>query len=57
METEDRTDQTVHAGAGVRAYLTRRFIFRAEYRNYMVLTSRDDNEEVDEWTAGFSVFF
>jgi opacity protein-like surface antigen len=57
VQTEDRTDQTVHAAAGVRAYLTRRFIFRAEYRNYMVLTSRDDNEEVDEWTAGFSVFF
>lgn len=55
--TEDRTDQLAAAGAGVRAWITRRFVFRAEYRNYVVFTSRDENQEIDEWKAGFTFFF
>ncbi len=57
VQTEDRTDQVAAAGAGVRAWITRRFVFRAEYRNYVVFTSRDDNQEIDEWKAGFTFFF
>jgi hypothetical protein len=38
-------------------YLTDRFILRVEYKRHTVLTSRDDNEEIDQWKAGFSVFF
>lgn len=57
VATEDRTDQLAHAGFGVRAHVSRRFLLRAEYRSYVVFTSRDDNEEVNEWKAGFSVFF
>jgi uncharacterized protein YgiM (DUF1202 family) len=55
--TVDRRDSLAHAGFGVRTYLTRRFIFRAEYKSYVVFTSRDDNEEIREWKAGFSFFF
>ena len=55
--TVDRTDNVAHAGVGVRTYLTRRFVFRAEYKTYVVFTSRDDNEEIREWKAGFSFFF
>lgn len=57
VATVDRTDSVAHAGAGVRAYLTRRFVFRAEYKTYVVFTSRNDNEEIREWKAGFSFFF
>lgn len=57
VQAEDRTDQFAVAGVGVRGYLTRRFMLRAEYKSYVVLTSRDDNEEVDEWKAGFAFFF
>jgi hypothetical protein len=57
VATTDRTDSIALAGAGVRMYLTRRFVFRAEYRAHVVFTSRDDNEEVREWKAGFSFFF
>lgn len=53
----DRQDTIAHAGVGVRTYLTRRFVFRAEYKTYVVFTSRDDNEEIREWKAGFSFFF
>jgi uncharacterized protein YgiM (DUF1202 family) len=57
VATTDRTDTIALAGAGVRMYLTRRFVFRAEYKAHVVFTSRNDNEEVREWKAGFSFFF
>ncbi len=57
VQTEDRTDSTAHVGIGARVYLTRRFFFRAEYRSYVVFTSRNDNEEIGEWKAGFAFFF
>ena len=57
IQGEDRTDQIGHAGAGVRVYVSRRFLFRAEYKSYVVFTSRDDNEEVEEWKVGFAFFF
>jgi hypothetical protein len=57
VATTDRTDTLAHVGAGARVYLTRRFVFRAEYKTYVVFTSRDDNEEIREWKAGFSFFF
>jgi uncharacterized protein YgiM (DUF1202 family) len=57
VATTDRTDNVALVGAGARVYLTRRFVFRAEYKAHVVFTSRDDNEEVREWKAGFSFFF
>jgi opacity protein-like surface antigen len=53
----DRDDQIGYAGGGLQFYLTRRFMLRAEYRNNIVFTSRNDNEEVDEWKYGFAFFF
>lgn len=57
VQGDDRTDQVAHVGAGLRAYVTRRFLLRAEYKSYVAFTSRDDNEEVEEWKAGFAFFF
>jgi uncharacterized protein YgiM (DUF1202 family) len=57
VRAEDRTDETAYAGAGVRGYLTNRFLLQAEYRSYVVFTDRDDNEELAEWTAAFTYFF
>ena len=54
---EDRTDEIGHAGAGFRIYSNRRFILRAEFKSYVVFTSRDDNEEIEEWKVGFAFFF
>jgi len=53
----DRTDQTAYVGGGLRFYLTRRFFARAEYKSHIVFTSRNQNEEVDEWKLGFAFFF
>jgi hypothetical protein len=32
-------------------------LLRAEYKSYVVFTSRDENEEVEEWKVGFAFFF
>ena len=57
VQSEDRNDNFHSVGLGLRAYLARRFLLRFDYRHYVVLTSRDDNEEPGEWTLGFGFFF
>jgi hypothetical protein len=56
-QAPQRTDQLAYVGLGVRAYLARRFIIRTEYKNYVVFTDRDQNEEAYEWKIGFAFFF
>ena len=56
IQAEDRTDEIVNAGLGANIYLTRRFVMNFEYRRHTVLSSRDDNQEINEWKTGFSVF-
>ena len=56
VQAEDRTDEIANAGVGANIYLTRRFVMNFEYRRHTVLTSRDDNQEINEWKTGFSVF-
>ena len=57
IQGDDRTDQIGHVGAGLRIYAARRFLLRIEYKSYVVFTSRDENEEIEEWKAGFAFFF
>ena len=57
IQGEDRTDQIGHVGAGLRVFATRRFLIRAEFKSYVVFTSRNENEEVEEWKVGFAFFF
>ncbi len=53
----DRTEQVAYVGAGVKYYLSRRFIFRGDYRSYVIFTNRERNEERQEWKVGFGFFF
>lgn len=57
VQTEDRTDTAMLVGAGAYVYLSRRFVMRLEYNNHLILTSREQNEEINEWKLGFNVFF
>jgi hypothetical protein len=57
VNSTDRTDVVGQAGVGVRAYVTRRFIVRAEYSGYVVFNKQDANQKVEEWKAGFAFFF
>lgn len=57
VQESDRIDQLAHVGAGIRVYIARQFVFRAQYKNYLIFQSTNDNQEIDEWLAGLSVFF
>ncbi len=57
VQETDRKDEVVFVTAGLKTYITERFLFRVEYRSYVILTTQENNEEIEEWTAGFSVFF
>jgi hypothetical protein len=57
VSTKDRSDDMVDVGIGVRYYLTRRFLLRAQYKNYVILTNRDTNQNAEEWKIGLSTFF
>jgi hypothetical protein len=56
-ETESRDELTAHAGLGLRIYVTDRYFFRAEVKDYKIFTDRANNEEATEWKLGLSVFF
>ncbi len=57
VQTIDRQDDLLFVTAGAKFYLTRRFLLRMEYRRFVVLTDRNQNEDVEEWKLGFSIFF
>ena len=57
VDETDRTEEIASVGVGVRWYLTRRFLLRAEYRNHVIFQAKDDNQEINEWKAGFAFFF
>ncbi len=57
VETEDRNDNTANVGAGLRIHLNRRLLLRLQYKHHVVMTDRDDDEEVNEWNIGISAFF
>ena len=60
VSPRDTTSQLSYAGIGIRTYLTRRFIFRVEYSDYVIFNANNDNdsnEELNQWKLGFAVFF
>ncbi len=57
VQAIDRTDPSAHVGLGFRTHVAQRFVLRVEYRNYVVFSSNESNEEAKEWKAGFAIFF
>jgi len=57
IQSIDRTDPTAHVGLGLRTHVAQRFVIRMEYRNHVVFSSNESNEEASEWKAGFAIFF
>jgi len=56
----DRSNQFATIGVGVRTYITRRIVFRLEYNDYVIFSAnnnKDENEDIGEWKAGFTLFF
>lgn len=57
VDTEKTSSELASAAIGMRAYLTRRFMLRAEFRHHLALVKTEDYEDFEEWTMGFSFFF
>ncbi len=57
VQAVDRTDETLFAASGMKIHMTERFFLRLEYRNYVILTTRENNDQAEEWSLGFSVFY
>ncbi|MDX1812873.1 MAG: SH3 domain-containing protein [Gammaproteobacteria bacterium] len=56
-QLKDSTDNTANVSLGFKMYLTRRFILRADVKKHIIFQSRNYNEEVTSWQAGFAFFF
>jgi opacity protein-like surface antigen len=54
---EVRMSDFYEVGAGIRYYFARNMVMKFEYRNIIALTDRDDQEQIEEFKLGFSVFF
>lgn len=57
VQTEDRDDNLLQASLGTYVHITGRLFLRLEYTNHYILTSRNTNDEVNEWKVGFNIFF
>ena len=57
IQPKDRDDFTMHVGVGLQTHLDRQFMLRLGYKNYVVFSSDDNNEDPEEWKVGFVVFF
>jgi Bacterial SH3 domain len=57
VQPDDRTEQSAYVGGGLRYYLTRRFFLRGEFKEHIIFTNRNENQQVDEWKFGFAFFF
>ncbi len=56
----DKDNEVSQIGIGFRKFLSRRFVVRAEYNEYVVFSAsnaKDENEDIGEWKLGFAVFF
>lgn len=57
VSPEDRTDNMLMTGIGAQAYFYQNMVIRAEFVNNLILTSRDENQEVNEWKIGLSFLY
>jgi hypothetical protein len=58
VATGDKSsDNLVNVAVGVRYYLTRRFMIRAEAKQSIAFVDDDNNGEFFEWKTGFSFFY
>lgn len=60
IATRDDSNDFAQFGLGLQRYISRSFLFRLEFNEYIIFSAnstRNDNEEVNEWKFGFAVFF
>lgn len=56
-DSQTRRHTLMNGAIGLKYHLGRNFTIRTEYRLSLALTDRDENEQIETWKIGFSVFF
>jgi uncharacterized protein YgiM (DUF1202 family) len=51
------SNEMAYVSVGLRGFITRRFMWRADWRKYVIFTNQNQNEEPEEWKVGLAVFF
>lgn len=54
---ESRRSDIMEAGIGLRYYMSGNMVVKLEYKNLLALTQRDEQEELEAWKIGVTVFF
>jgi uncharacterized protein YgiM (DUF1202 family) len=53
----EKSNQMVYVSLGARGFITRRFMWRADWRHYVAFNDLNVKEELEEWKLGLAVFF
>lgn len=53
----ESANQMAYASLGARGFITRRFMWRADWRHYVVFNNQNVYEDLEEWKFGLAVFF
>ena len=54
---QQKSNQMSYVSLGARGFITRRFMWRADWRKYVIFTNQNQNQEPDEWKVNLAVFF
>jgi len=57
VDAEASDAVALNAGVGLRSYITRRFVLRADVKNYAVLVDDNRTSEIYEYLLGLAFFF
>ncbi len=60
IDPADKNNALSQIGFGVKTWLSRRFVLRAQVNQMVIFsanTDKDENEELIEWKIGFAIFF
>ena len=53
----EKSNQLAYVSLGARGFITKRFMWRADWRHYVVFNNLNVYEGLEEWKFGLSVFF
>jgi hypothetical protein len=56
-EPLEKSNELVYVSLGVRGFITKKFMWRLDWRNYVIFTKQNDNKEPEEWKFALAVFF
>jgi Bacterial SH3 domain len=51
------SNQMAYVSLGARGFITRRFMWRADWRHYVVFNNQNTYEDLEEWKLDLAVFF